>query len=117
MIEKSGLGQGILLGSHIKSPTCKSTLQPVDPEGVGGRPGESNRGRWEGPSRTRGVGEEQRVFAPPTWAQEACWAPRWGPPPCETRGTRNSWAPSVPVEPKPNPPPPPHQGLFQPCGS
>ena len=29
---------------------------------------------------------QRRVFAIPTQAREACWAPRWRPPPPETRG-------------------------------
>ena len=37
---------------------------------------EIRRGRQEGPSQTGGAGEERRAFAPPTRAQEACWAPR-----------------------------------------
>ena len=49
----------------------------VGPGGIGGRPGQNRRGRQEEPSRTRGEGKEQRVFAPSTRAQEACWAPRW----------------------------------------
>ena len=43
--------------------------------------GENRRGRWEGPSRTGGAGEEWRALAPPTRSQEACWATRTGPPP------------------------------------
>ena len=76
---------------------------------------EIRRGRWEGPSGTRGAGKEQREFAPPTRTKEACWAPRWGPPPPETRGRRHAWAPSVLLSLSPTP----HtsQGLFQPCGS
>ena len=38
--------------------------------------GEIRRDRWEGSSGTGGAGEERRAFAPPTQAQEACWAPR-----------------------------------------
>ena len=94
----------------------------VGPGGIGGRLGENRRGRREEPSRTRGAGKEQRVFASPTWALEACWAPRWAPPPSETRGGRHTWGPSVllslrltPTPPKPPHTPPPH--LFEPCGS
>ena len=47
--------------------------------------GEEER-QQEGPSRTGGAGEEQRAFAPPTWAQEASWAPSPGPLSSETRG-------------------------------
>ena len=39
-----------------------------------------------------------------TRTQEACWAPRWGPPPSETRGWRQAWAPSVLLSLSPHPP-------------
>ena len=41
-----------------------------------------------------------------TGAQEACWVPRWGPQPSETRGRRHAWAPSVPMSLSPTPTPP-----------
>ena len=43
-----------------------------------------------------GAGEKRKAFALPTQAQEACWAPWWGPPPSETRGVGHAWAHSVP---------------------
>ena len=73
---------------HQKLPLCC-----VGPGDVGGRPGENRRGRWEGSFRTGGAGEEGRVFAPPTRAQGAYWAPRWGPLPSETRSGGHTWAP------------------------
>ena len=83
--------------------TQRPTPGHTGPGGIGRRPGENRRGRWEGPSRTRGAGEERRAFAPPTRAGEACWAPRPGPLPSETRG---SLGPFCWVEPKPSPQPP-----------
>ena len=50
----------------------RSPLGWVDPGGVKGRLGDNRKGRWEGPSRTRGAAKEQRAFAPPTQAQGAC---------------------------------------------
>ena len=75
----------------------------VGPRGIGGRLRENRRGRQEGPSRTGGAGEEQRAFALPTRAEEACCASRWGPLPSETRGL----GPFYSIEPKPHPPHPP----------
>ena len=79
--------------------------------GIGGRPGENKRGRWRGPPGQEE--QEWRAFSPTRWA---CWAPRWGPLPSETRGGRHAWGPSVPLSLNPTPPHAP-QGLFQPCGS
>ena len=62
----------------------------VGPGVMGGRLGRSGEAGRRGPS-----GEEWRVIAPPTRAQEACWAPRRGPLPSETRGGGHAWAPSV----------------------
>ena len=88
------LGKSAQLSGWVLHPQ-RSSPGRVGPGGIGGRPGENRRGRREGDSRTRGAGKEQRVFAPPTQAREACWAPRWGLPPSETRSWRLTWAPSV----------------------
>ena len=50
----------------------RSPLGQVGPVSLRGRPGETRRGRCEGPSRTRGGGEEKRTFAPLTQALGAC---------------------------------------------
>ena len=50
----------------------------------------------------------------PTQAQEACWTPRWGTPPCKTKSERHAWAPSIPLSLSPTPYSP--QGHFQPVG-
>ena len=77
-----------LLGQVLRPQT--SSPGQVGPGGVGGSPGENRGGRWEGPSRTRGGGKEQRALAPPTGALApprlggwggACWAPRLVPRP------------------------------------
>ena len=52
---------------------------------------------------------------PSTRAQEACWAPRLGPPLSETRGRRHTWAPSVLLSLSSTPHTP--WDLFQPGGS
>ena len=75
-----------------------------------GRSGEA--GGW-GP--LGGVAEERRAFALPPRAQEACWAPRWGPLPSETRVGGHTWALPVLLSLSPTPHRP--QDLFQPCGS
>ena len=67
----------------------------VRPGGTGGRMKESRRGRQEGRSSTGGAGDEWRMFVLPTQAQEACWAPRWGPLPSGTRGAGHTWDPAV----------------------
>ena len=86
----SPLGLGSLLSSQA------SPLPSKAPSRLPGRKaGEIRRGTWEGPSGTRGAGEERRVFALPTGAQEACWAPKSGRLPSETTGGY-AWAPSVP---------------------
>ena len=64
---------------------------------------EIRRRRREGPSQTGGAGEERRVFAMPTQAQEECWAPRWGP--CSLRpGVGGTPQPLLFLEPKPHAP-------------
>ena len=79
-------GKTAWLSGQVLYPQ-RPPLGGVGPGSIGGRPGENRRGRWEGPSGTRGAGVEQRAFAQPTQAREACWAPRPGPAPSETRDT------------------------------
>ena len=76
--------------------------------GIGGRLGRSEDTGGRGPPRpqTRGAGEERKVFAPLTQAQEACWAPRWGPLPSEIR-VGGMPGPLLFLEPKSHPPHPP----------
>ena len=78
---------GSLLSSQANLLPYKALSRPRGSWGHRREGGEIRRGRWEGASRTRG--------ALPTRAQAACWAPRWGPLPSETRGGRHAWAPSV----------------------
>ena len=78
----------------------------VGPWGHRREAGQIRRGRRKGPSQTGGAAEERRAFALPTGAQEACWAPRWGPLPSETRGGGHTRAPLF-LELKPHCPQPP----------
>ena len=67
-----------LLSSQAGSLSSKAPSPLTGPGGIGGRPGRSGEAGGRGPLRpqTGGAGEERRAFAPPTQAQEACWAPR-----------------------------------------
>ena len=57
------------------SPALQSPLQTTWVlGGIGGRPGRSGEAGWQ--SHPGGVREEWRAIAPPTRAQEACWARR-----------------------------------------
>ena len=96
------LGPGSLLSSQADPLSSKTPPGHVGPWGHRREAGENRRGRQKEPSgmSQRRAGEEQRAFALPTLAQEACWAPRWGPAPSEM-------AFSSPVGPKHRPLPPP----------
>ena len=72
-------GKPSQLLSQVLHPQ-RPTLGHVGHGGIGRRLAEKRIGRGEGSSRTRGVGEEERAYASPTRAWEACWAPRPGPP-------------------------------------
>ena len=85
------LWASLLLGARREARENRSSR----PHGSLGHRRESRRGRQAGPSRTRRAGEERSATTPPTRTQEACWAPRWEPPPPDTRGSRHAWAPSV----------------------
>ena len=74
---------------------CPPTL-PFPPAAGHRKEAEGNSREAGGRGPLGGVAEEQRGIASPTRAQEACWAPRWGRPPSETRGEGHAWAPSVP---------------------
>ena len=103
-LERSGgrlpcpLGHGEPAEFPGQSPALQGSPPPgrIGPGGHRKEAGEIRRGRWEGPSQTRRAREERRAFAPPTQAQEACWAPRWGPLPSETRSGGHTWVPPVP---------------------
>ena len=107
-------GKSAHLSGWVLCPQ-RPPLGCVGPGGIRGRLAENRRGRWEESSRTGGVGEEQRVFASPTRAQETCWAPRWGTLSSDTRVTRNAWVPSVLLSLSCTLHTP--QGFFQPCES
>ena len=53
-------------------PTSKAPAKPCGSWGHRREAREIRRGRQEGPSQTRGVGEGQRVIALPTQAPGAC---------------------------------------------
>ena len=104
-------GKSAWLSGWVLCPQ-RPSLGCVCPGGIGGRPGESRRGRQVGSSRTRGAVEERRAFAPPTQAQEVCWATKWGRSPSETRGGEHAWAPFALLRLNPNPHNPHPTGPF-----
>ena len=63
------LGPGSLLSSQASNPPPKPHPGHQDPEGIGERPGKSGEAGGRGPLGE--AGEEQRVTALTTWAQEA----------------------------------------------
>ena len=111
-------GMGSLLSSQASPPPSKAPSRPYGSWEHRRVAREIRRGRWEGSSRTGGAGEELRALSPPTRAQEAYWAPWWGPPPSETRGGGAHLGLFCSVEPKPHPPTPqPTPAISSPVGT